>query len=317
MLSDDARLTHTRADILAASAVALLCATTGEVGAQTPQIDIAAGQIAPQGEAFFAADAGFFKKQGIRVILNVFRSGAANAAAVAGGDMQIGVSTVLQLAQAHAHGLPFVVVAAGAVHDSKYVNAGLVVASTSSITSPRELNGKTVGVSSLNGLDELSIRTLVDRAGGDSSQVKFAELPPSSEVAALLQGRIDAVNMQDPQRQSALDAHQVRTIGIGDDAIGSTFVQTAWFTTTTWLAANKGTAKRFATAIYESGDWAMRNPTSAADVISKYLKTAPVPTTQRYASTMDLHEFQVVLDAAVKYNMLPAVSAASFVWDGT
>jgi NitT/TauT family transport system substrate-binding protein len=230
--------------------------------------------------------------------------------------MQIGVSTVLQLGQAHVHGVPFVILAAGAVHDSKYVNAGLLVPSGSPITNAKELTGRVVGSSSLNGLDQLSIRTLVDKAGGDSSLVKFTELPPDSQFAALLQGRVDAVNMQDPSRQAALDSGKVHMIAIGDDAIGPVFVQTAWFTTTTWLAANKDVAKRFAAAIYEAGDWAMRNPSKAADVLTKYLKTAPIPTNQRYASKLNLRDFQVVLDAAVKYNMLPAISAAGFVWDG-
>jgi NitT/TauT family transport system substrate-binding protein len=309
-------MTYTRGDVLTGSMAALLCATTGTAAAQSSQLNIAAGQIAPQGEAYFAADAGFFQKQGINPVLNVFRNGAANAAAVAGGDMQIGVSTVLQLGQAHVHGIPFVILAAGAVHDSKYVNAGLLVPSGSPITNAKELTGRVVGSSSLNGLDELSIRTLVDKAGGDSSHVKFTELPPESQFAALLQGRVDAVNMQDPSRQAALDSGKVHMIAIGDDAIGPVFVQTAWFTTTTWLAANKDVAKRFAAAIYEAGDWAMRNPSKAADVLTKYLKTAPIPTNQRYASKLNLRDFQVVLDAAVKYKMLPAISAAGFVWDG-
>jgi NitT/TauT family transport system substrate-binding protein len=309
-------MTYTRGDVLTGSMAALLCATTGTAAAQSSQLNIAAGQIAPQGEAYFAADAGFFQNQGINPVLSVFRNGAANAAAVAGGDMQIGVSTVLQLGQARVHGVPFVILAAGAVHDSKYVNAGLLVPTSSPITNAKELTGKIVGSSSLNGLDELSIRTLVDKAGGDSSQVKFTELPPASQFAALLQGRVDAVNMQDPLRQSALDSGKVHMIAIGDDAIGPVFVQTAWFTTTTWLAANKDVAKRFAAAIYEGGDWAMRNPAKAADVLTKYLKTAPIPTNQRYASKMNLRDFQVVLDAAVKYKMLPAISAAGFVWDG-
>ena len=148
--------------------------------AQTPVLKVAAGQILEQSEAYFAADAGFFDKHGITADVMVFRGGAANAAAVAGGDMQIGISSVLQLGQSVAHGLPFVIIAAGAVHQTRNHDASLIVMSTSPATSPKQLTGKIVCASSLNGLDELSIRALIDKSGGDSSTVKFTEIPPSN-----------------------------------------------------------------------------------------------------------------------------------------
>ena len=44
-------MTYTRGDVLTGSMAALLCATTGTAAAQSSQLNIAAGQIAPQGEA--------------------------------------------------------------------------------------------------------------------------------------------------------------------------------------------------------------------------------------------------------------------------
>lgn len=310
-------MTYTRAHWLGAASVTAGLPLLGlPLEAQTSVLKVAAGQIAPQAEAYFAADAGFFDKHGITASISVFRGGAANAAAVAGGDMQVGVSSVLQLGQAVAHGLPFVIIAAGSIHDPRYNDASLIVTAASGATNLKQLSGKVVGASSLNGLDELSIRALIDKSGGDSSTVKFTEIPPSEQFAALQQGRIDAASMEDPERQAALDSGKVRDLGNGLSAIAPVFVTTAWFTTQTWLNANKDTARRFAAAIYDAGSWATQNPGKAADALSKYLKSTAPPSVSYYAKNTNPREFQPLLDVASKYKFLPAIAATSFVWDG-
>jgi NitT/TauT family transport system substrate-binding protein len=300
-----------------AGAAAALLAGRRPAFAQAAPLKIAAGQIAPQSQAYFAQDMGFFQAHGLSTTVSVFRGGAANAAAVAGGDMQIGVSSILQLAQAHAHGLPFVIIAPGGIHDSRFPGSGLMVAASSPYTSAKELSGKVIAASSLNGLDELAARALIDRRGGDSSSAKFLEIPPSAQLAALLQGRIDAVNMEDPERQAALDGGKVRSLGDGEDAIAKGFAETGWFVTADWLAANKETARRYAQAMYESAGWAMQNPVKAAQIMATYLKSDPVPTRQRYAERMILSDFQSVLDVAARYKFVPPTTATSFVWDGS
>lgn len=286
------------------------------LAAQTAAIKVAAGQITQQAQAYFAADAGIFEKHGITATVTTFRGGAANAAAVAGGDMQVGVSSILQIAQAVSHNLPFVVVAAGAVHLPRANDTSLIVIASSPVTSPKQLNGKIVGASSLNGLDELSTRALIDKNGGDSATVKFTEIPPVEQLAALQAGRIDACSMEDPERQAALDSKKVRDLGNGLDAIAPTFVTTGWFTTQTWLAANKDTARRFAAAIYEAGSWAAANPAKVTDVMSKYLKTTAAPSVAAFAKNTNTRDFQPLLDVAATYKLLPAIAATSFVWDG-
>jgi NitT/TauT family transport system substrate-binding protein len=302
------------AAIAAAAPAVLRAPIAGAQGA--PTIKIAAGQIDAQAEAYFAQDQGFFRDRGLDTSIATFRSGAAGAAAVAGHEVQIGVSNTLQLAQAHAHNVPFVVIAPGGIHDSKFVISGLLVAAASPMASAKELNGKTVGVATLNGLDQLAARALIDRAGGDSSTVKFVEIPPSATIEALTQGRIDASNVEDPERSSALRAKIARSLGDGEDVIGQRWVQTAWYTTADWLDANKDGARRFAAAIYQAGAWAMGAPDKAAAVMQKVLGVAVPPSAQRYATALQLAEFQAVLDAAARYNLIPATNAATFVWNG-
>lgn len=286
------------------------------VAAQAAQIKIAAGQIDAQAEAYYAQDQGYFRKRGLSTSITTFHNGAAGAAAVAGGDAHIGVSSVLQLAQAQAHNVPFVIIAPGGIHESPYHVSGLMVAAASPIVSAKELNGKTVAVASLNGLDGLKVRALIDRAGGDSSTVKFVEIPPSATIEALVQGRIAASNVEDPERTTALRSGVARSLGDGEDAIGARFVQTGWYTTNAWLAANKDAARTFAAAIYQAGSWATDAPDKAALILQKYLGVTGSPSAQRFATAMRVADFQPILNSGARYGLIPVTSAATLVWDG-
>lgn len=70
-------------------------------GAQAVPIKIAAGQIDAQAQAYYAQDQGYFRDRGLDTSITTFHNGV-GAAAVAGHDAQIGVSSVLQIAQARA-----------------------------------------------------------------------------------------------------------------------------------------------------------------------------------------------------------------------
>jgi ABC-type taurine transport system substrate-binding protein len=73
------------------------------------------------------------------------------AAAVVGGDLQIGNSNLLQLSEAYGHGVPVVLIAPAGVYDSHHPDALCVVAAGSTITSPKDFNGKVVAGVSVGG----------------------------------------------------------------------------------------------------------------------------------------------------------------------
>ena len=61
-------------------------------------------------------DGGFFKTAGLRVEFQQFNNGQAIAGAVAGGALDIAISNIVAMTQAHAKNVPFVIVAPGAVY---------------------------------------------------------------------------------------------------------------------------------------------------------------------------------------------------------
>jgi NitT/TauT family transport system substrate-binding protein len=284
---------------------------------ERPLIKVGAGLIEPQAQAYYARELGLFEKHGLNVQVQTLRNGAAIAAAVAGGELQIGVSNAVQLAQAHARSLPFVVIALGGIHDSRFSKSGLVVAFNSPVTNARDLNGKTISVATLNSLDQLAASVLIDKSGGDASSVKFIEFTPAAAVEAIVQGRIAGANLEDPEFSAGITAKKIRTVGDGEDAIGKRWVETAWFTTYDWLGKNKEAARRFAAAIYEAGAWAMANPEKAAAVLQKALGIKEERAEQRFSTKTNLVELQAILDAAARYKYAPQTSAVVLLWNGT
>ena len=306
-----------------AGAGALLAATSiaGRRSAlsQTPSpLQVLGGSAEGLAEAFYAEDLGFFKAHGLNPAVHNLPNGGAIPTAVASGDYQIGCGNVLSLGQAHAHGFPFVIIASGGITNAASPSSQLTVAYNSPIRSPKDLNGKSLAVPSLNGLLQLQATVLIDRSGGDPSSVKFVELGILTTVDAITAGRVDAALLIEPQLSPAITAKLVRSIGNGDAAVGRNAVNTAWIVLRSWLDAanNKDTARRFADAIYATGAWANANPDKAVVILRKYVRTTQPRAYARFATNDSLAGVQTVFDLGAKYNFLPPTNAAEFVWNG-
>jgi NitT/TauT family transport system substrate-binding protein len=309
-----------RVQWLSSAAAALSTATwLGAVpakGQSRQTLRIGAGGIESHAEGYYALENGFFRRHGLDVEVRPMRNGSAIAAAVAAGDLQIGVSSILQLTQARSKNFPFIIITPGAVHDGRVVHTtNLVVAPDSKIASAKDLNGKVVAVSTLNGLDQLISQALIDKSGGDSSTVKFIEISPAAATEALLQGRVDAAQLEEPELSAA--ASRVRRLGDGEDSIAPRFVTTGWFTTNEWLANNRDAARQFSAAIFEAGTWAMQNPERAGTVLQKALRLTQARATQIFATKRDARELEPLIAAAVKYKLAGSISAADLVWNGS
>lgn len=278
-------------------------------------ITIGAGSIEAHAEAYYAADQGLFRKNGLNADVQTMRSGAAIAAAVAGGDLQVGISSVLQLAEARCRDLPFVIITPGAVHDGKLAHTtNLVVAPNSGIANAKDLNGKVVAVNTLNGLDQLIVEALIDQSGGNSSTVQFVEVVPSAAAEAVLRGRVAAAQLEEPELSAARP--RVRLLGDGEDALATRFVTTGWFTTASWLAENKDAARRFSAAIFGAGAWAMQHREQAGAVLRKVLGLRAPRALQNYATRRDPKELEPLIAASAKYKLTCTLAGSELVWDG-
>ena len=74
----------------------------------------------------------------------------------------------------------------------------VLVAKGSTLTSAKDLGGKRVAIDTLNNIGDTTVRTAVEKAGGDPNSVKLVELPLPDMPAQLAAGRIDAAWTSEP-----------------------------------------------------------------------------------------------------------------------
>ena len=286
------------------------------IAQQDVSMSVGVAALEAQSQVMYAQDLGIFKKAGLTVDLQILRGGSAIASALSGGALQIGASNTLSLAYAFQRGLPFVMIAGGALYDVKSPSAGITVLKDAPIHSGKDLNGKLVGGITLNGQDQLALWSYIDKTGGDVSTVKFLEIPGSELAVALAQGRITAASMNNPDWTIAVGDGKIRTIG-GLDSIAKTFMQSTYFCTSDWLSKNHDAARRFTHATIEAGLWAKANPERAAVILGKYTSTKANAVHIPFAESANMAAYiQPVYDRAAKFNFLPKLNAADYIWDG-
>ena len=279
--------------------------------ADTPVLHVGTTGKETDAQAVYAQALGFFGRAGLNVDIQVLPNGAAIAAAISGGSLQLGNGNVLTTAKAREKGLPFSIVALSAQYEDTHPATILAVAPDSPIHSGRDLNGKILGGISLGGLDQLSMQLWVDQNGGDGTTLRFIELRPSEIVPALLRGTIAAGNLSEPEL--SVQRSKIRVLGKSYGAIAKTYSQTAWFGNQAWIAANVATVRAYSKVMSQAAEWA-RNPANHAQaslILAQFAKLDKADATATYARSNDPALVQPVLDGGLKYKLLDKPASAT------
>jgi NitT/TauT family transport system substrate-binding protein len=289
----------------------------GRVRAQaTVTLHIATIPLESGCEAAYARDMGFLAKAGLEGDVQTMVNGAAIAAAVVSGGIDIGYIPVDTLAAIHQKGIPLVVVAPCTEYDSGAHTGALLVGANSPVRTGKDLTGKTVAVVALNGVTHLATRAWIDQTGGDSTTVKYVELSPSAMPAALDAGRIDAAYDGEPYLETAKKTDRV--LFYGNDAIAKRYLSSVWCAAAPWVNGHRDTVRRFANAMRETALWAGKNPARAAELYATYSKTDPavIASTPRVRFTEQLMPSMVqpLIDASAKYNGFKSFPAQDIIY---
>jgi NitT/TauT family transport system substrate-binding protein len=258
---------------------------------------------------FYAQKAGLFKREGLDVQIIGSNSGTAMAAAVISGTYEFGKSSLLAAVNAHLRGLPLEVIASGAVYDSKNPFAGLCIANDSPITSGKDFEGKIVGSPALNDLNQLVISAWVDAHGGDPKTLKFVELPNSTAAAAISAHRVDGAVLLQPLLAEAVASKEVKNFAPAYDAIASSFVFAAYFTSSDYAKAHPEIVAKFAKVLYEAAAYTNKHHAETAAMMADVSKI-PVATVEHMprtdgATSINPAQYQPVIDAAAKFKLIP------------
>jgi NitT/TauT family transport system substrate-binding protein len=280
----------------------------GPVRAQQslPKLTVFTTASDPSGAVFYAKDLHTFEKHGLDVTINVANESSLAVSSVVSGTVQIGYTNIISIEQAYRKGLAISLIAPAAVNDYKRPTNWIVVPNNSPLKTMLDLQGKVVGTAPLKSLGDFSTNAWVDTHGGDSSKIKWVEMPYVACGPAMEQGRIDAAFLIEPYATNFRAT--TRKLGWPYEAIGKHFLGGGYFCTQTWAAANPDLVQRFAAAIIEASAWGNRNPSESAPIIEKYAHVDADTLAQIhravYGTTLSAAEVQPTIDFAAKFKFI-------------
>ena len=317
------RLSHLRSPLL--SRPAFLAGGLAALAAPAFSADMATVRVAgtPDADivgALWAAHSGIFQRAGLDVQVQRLNSGSAVTAAVVGGSIDIGKSSVVGLIAAYVKGVPLVIEAVADVYDAKAPNTGFVVAKNSPITGPKDLAGKTIASPALGDLFSTVSGAWIDANGGNSKASNFIELPIPLIVNAIAAGRVDGAMLVYPYFQQAKDSGVCRIIGHPFDIIAKFFGVTYYFCAKPYAQANADVVARFRRGLATASTYALAHKNEMAPVIVDYTKLDRALIDKLPLGIgvgMDQAPLQAVIDFAARIKSIPAPFPATDIIDPT
>jgi sulfonate transport system substrate-binding protein len=292
-------------------ALALSLATAGRCQADATLFPIHVGLPATdQGiSMMYASQTGMFAKAGLDVQLDhTSPNGGATAAAVVSGSFDMGNSIVTAIFDAHMKGIPFTLVASGAIYDSKNPYSGMIVAADSPIQKLTDIKpGSTVGLAILRDIGELAITKAFDEAGMSAKDIKFTEIPQSAGAAAVEAHRVVMTELSNPLLNAAAATGKARIIP-DLSALGNNFTLTGYFVMKDYAAKHPKELKAFVAVLAAAARYTNAHPAETAALLSQVSKipldvVQKMPRVQNGAGVSPAG-IQPLIDAEAKYGFI-------------
>jgi len=302
-------LRGTLAMTLAAAALTASPTPSGSQSTAAPTVvRIAAGLSDTTTPLLYAQSAGLFTKAGLTVQIQRPQNGAATGAALIGGSLEIGKSSLIELINAHQRGVPFVWIAPSGIYRTETPDGGLVVARDSPLQTGRDFNGKTIAVYTLSDLGVIGVRAWVDANGGDSSTLKIVELSQGAMGEAIDSGRIDGAAMFIPAYDQVMATGKVRLVARTLSSIAKRYLAAVWFTTASYADAHPDVITRFEQIMRDANAYCNTHTAETLPLIAAFSGIEPATMAHMIRSTnalyLDTRDVQPVIEAAAKYKLI-------------
>jgi NitT/TauT family transport system substrate-binding protein len=257
----------------------------------------------------YAQSAGLFQKAGLNVVVDKASSGGVVAQTIIGGAMDIGKASLSSLVAAYARNVPFVLIAPSAIHRKEASNSGVMLTAGSTIKTVLDLQGKIVGCTAIGDIGYLGLRAMIDAQGGDSSKVKWVEIPTSALASTVEGGRVDAGLTTEPYMTKDLSSGKFRILVDMLNGYPRPILESAFFARRDYVEKNRDAVAKFAKALQQAAAYADDHVAETlplfvtftgmdADVAAKMNHTYT-------ALTFDPAQIQPVIDMAAKYQIIP------------
>lgn len=260
---------------------------------------------------------GFFKDAKIDLKPQLAQGGAAIVPAVVSGQYEFGFSNVVSLLVARTKGLKIKMISSSSETTGQVGHdlSAVMVKGDSSIKTPKDLEGKTVSVNTLQNIGDVTVKAAMEAHGADGSKVKFVEMGFPDMQAALDSGRVDAAWVVEPFVSAAL-ATGARPILWNYAETDPKLIIAGYFTSDKLRKQNPDLVNRFLNATQKSMVYAQSHPDEVKQILTTYTKITAAQTTSlvlpHFSPTMDQAVLSHVADLVKKYGLTdttPDVSA--------
>jgi NitT/TauT family transport system substrate-binding protein len=261
-----------RRSVLAGMTLAGALVGAGSTPGFAADLRIAAIPIVDYAGLWVCVEKGFCQAAGINLQFQTLGGGAAIIAAMKGGSLDLGAVGIVPALRARSAGLDLKFIALASA-ESNHQEGGpqdIVLVKDPAIKTGKDLEGKTVGVNELRGVGQTWVSAWVAATGGDVGKVMFQEFPVPNLVAALSQGRVDAVQVSEPFRTEGLK--QGMTAIPFSEQLQDSIAVAGIVTTEKLLTENEGVMTKFVDAFAKSQEFAATHPAEVRQILAKYTK---------------------------------------------
>jgi NitT/TauT family transport system substrate-binding protein len=259
--------------------------------------------------AVIADKQGYFKEAGIAVESAKFDSGAIAVPVLQSGRMDIVLSNTVATFQAIEQGLDAVVLAPAAiVRTAPPDTTTAVMARKGAIKSPKDLEGKRIGVNVINSTAWLHAVAWLEKHGVDRTKVRFTEVPFPQMNDPLLNGQLDAVVQVEPFRSALMSTGNAEIVGWPYVETAPDTDITQYIALTSWVQKNHALAAKFVQAVTKGAQFAASNEAATRDINMQFTNLNPALKDKvllpRLGTAINLKEMTHTIELMQKYGLL-------------
>lgn len=303
------RITRTTLAVVASTA-ALSMALTGCGGAApadpvqdstagaTEEIKVGLIPVAEFFPVYVAEDQGFFDEAGLDVSVESMSNAASIVPSVLNGQLTIGTAATPPFLTAVEKKIPITAVANAANTSSAEGEdtGAFVVGAESGISSPSDLEGKTVAVNALSSLPHVAAVARIAADGGDPDAVNFVAMPFTDMLTALEQDRVDAILPVEPFMSQSLAAGGQSISPLYTDVYPTGTTHTLYFASQEFAAGHPEALAGFQEAIAKANELISTDQTVLREALVEYggmaEATAETVTLPAYEADFNLEGMQ-------------------------
>jgi NitT/TauT family transport system substrate-binding protein len=271
---------------------------------------------------YYAKQSGLFTKNKLSATPDVLTSGEAATPLLLNGQIQFAANDPVGVITAISQNVPveFVAAAGYPSSDPSKDITGLVVKSP--IKTAADLNGKTIAVNAIDGNLELAAKAAIDKAGGNSSSMKFVVMSLQSMNAGVESGKVAGAVESEPFITAGKEAGLTDLVPVASTAEPGV-PTVVYMTSKAYASSHPQEVKEFIRALNAADSALSKNP---ATVQSIAVKSTGAPASLLAKSNLpvftsasvSVSSLDVLQNLMIKYKLLTKkIDLSNYIFSGS